>query len=154
MSDPNLTIQRQIQALQDGHERLRKADVPALYLPWSQRILNPFPLASSGSTWGDCPQPWNNVPLAFYVSVDVLTTNNGTNFWTIELFSFTAAAGSNLVASVNTSGLTANVPARLSDTTVTAPGSTDVSYFIKATATLSPGSIFIFPALALLRTGN
>src|SRR3954468_23326881 len=27
MSDPNIITQRQIQALQDGHERLRKADV-------------------------------------------------------------------------------------------------------------------------------
>lgn len=30
MSDPNLTAQRQIKVLQDGHERLRKADVPGV----------------------------------------------------------------------------------------------------------------------------
>ncbi len=30
MSDPNLTVQRQIQALQDGHEVLRKTDVPGV----------------------------------------------------------------------------------------------------------------------------
>ncbi len=154
MSDPNLTIQRQILDLEGTLEPLRKADVPSLYLPWSQRALNPFPLASSGGVWGDCPQPWNNVPLVFNVIADVLTTNNGTNFWTIELLTLTAAGASSVVASVTTAALTANIPARLSDTSVTAPASTDVGYFIKLTATLSPGSIFVFPALAVLRTGN
>ncbi len=35
MSDPNLITQRQIQALEDGHERLRKADVPGVQGTWT-----------------------------------------------------------------------------------------------------------------------
>jgi hypothetical protein len=35
-----------------------------------------------------------------------------------------------------------------------APPTTDVWYQLTVTATLSPGAIYIFPALALLRTGN
>lgn len=146
-----------LRMLQNNDRRLRQTEtkeIPPIYLPWSQRVLNPFPLASSGGVWGDCPQPWNNLPLVFTVTADVITTNNGTNFWTIDLLTFTAAGGSSVVASVNTSALTVNVPARLVDTTVTAPAATDIGYFIKLTATLNPGAIFIFPALAILRTGN
>ena len=35
MSDPNLLTQRQIQELQDGHERLRKADVPGVAMTYT-----------------------------------------------------------------------------------------------------------------------
>lgn len=146
-----------LRLLYADHDRLNRTEtreVSPIYLPWSQRILNPVALAASPAFWGDCPQPWNNLPLVFTCTVDVLTTNNGTNFWTIELFSFTTAAALNLVASFTTAALTANIPARLVDTTVSAPGTTDVAYVLKATATLNPGSIFIFPALAVLRTGN
>ena len=137
-----------------GLEQTRTIERSPLYLPWTQRILNPVTLAASPAFFADTPQPWNNLPLVFTCTVDVLVTNNGTNFWTIELYSFTTAAALNLVASFTTAALTAAIPARLSDTSVTAPGSTDVAYILKATATLNPGSIFIFPALAVLRTGN
>lgn len=157
MSEPLIQPNPLLQLLYADQARLSQTEtkeIPPLYLPWSQRTLNPFPLASSGGVWGDTPQPWTNLPLAFTVTADVLTTNNATNFWTIELLTFTAAGASSVVASVTTAALTANVPARLSDTSVTPPAATDVSYFIKLTATLSPGAIFIFPALAILRTGN
>ncbi len=150
MSDPNLLTQRQIQDLQDGHERLRKADVPSIYLPWSQRVLNPFPLASSGGVWGDIGQPWGATLLAFNVSVFVATTNNGANFWTLTL---TDAAAS-VLASITTSAIAANTVTRLSTTAFTQPGVSNASLSIIATATLAPGAIFIWPALALLRTGN
>lgn len=151
MSDPNLTIQRQIQALEDGHEALRKSDVSPLYLPWAQRVLNPFPLASSGGAWGDSVQPWAVNVLAFYVGVYVATTNSGTNFWTIEVRSQPSGA---VVASVSTAAIAADTFTRLSDLTITQPATTDVAFGIVPTATLSPGAIYIFPALALLRTGN
>lgn len=154
MTDINLDIQRQMLALQNGHEQLRKADVAALYLPWTQRVLNPFPLASSNTTFADMPQPWSNTPLAFYVSVFVNTTNTGAAFWTVNLQSIDSAGAATTIASVSTAALAPNTPARLSDTTVTASATTDVWYRILPVATGSPGSIFIFPALALLRTGN
>jgi len=150
MSDPNLTTQRQIQTIQDGHERLRKADIPALYLPWSQRALNSFPLASSGTAWGESVQPWEIYALAWYVTVFVATTNNGTNFWTLALQD---SAGSTL-ASLSTAAISANTWTRLSTTSITQPGASNPVFTLRPTATLSPGAIFIVPALALLRTGN
>ena len=150
MSDPTLLMQRQIQEMQDGHERLRKADISPLYLPWSQRVVNPFPLASSGGAWGDQGQPWAANILAFYCTLRVATTNNGTNFWTIILID---NAGSTL-ASFSTSAIAANTWTRFSDTSVTQTLTTNPVLSIVATATLSPGAIFIAPAVALLRTGN
>ncbi len=151
MSDTNLQTQRQVQSLQDDMERLRKADVPPLYLPWAQRVLNPFPLASSGAAWGDLGLPWAVNVLAFYTSVFVNTTNNGTNFWTIAVISRPSGTA---VASVTTAAIAANTYARLSDLTITQPPSTDTWIEIVPTATLSPGAIYIAPAVALLRTGN
>lgn len=151
MSDPNLIMQRQIQDLQDGSERLRKADVPPLYLPWAQRILNPFPLASSGGVWGEMAQPWAVNVLAFYCSVFVSTTNDGANFWTIAV---TARPSGNVIATVSTAAIAASTRVRLADTSITQPASTDVWIDIIPTATLAPGAIFIVPTVALLRTGN
>src|SRR4051812_45351549 len=100
MSDPNITTQRQIRALNDQLERLRKADVPAIYLPWSQRVLNPFPLASSGQVWGDTAQPWANTPISFTASVLVNTTNSATQFWTLSLFTVSTAGAATLITSL------------------------------------------------------
>lgn len=150
MSDPNLRAQQQIKTLEDSLERLRKADSSALYLPWTQRVINPFPLASSGGVWGDMVQPWAINILAFYCSVFVVTTNNGTNFWTVNL----RDTAGNVLASVDTSAIAANAWARLSDTSITQPASSNIAIEIRPTATLSPGAIYIVPAVALLRTGN
>lgn len=150
MSDPFLTMQRQIQAQQEQLERLRKADVASLTLNWTQRVLNPFPLASSGGVWGDTPQPWAVNLVAWYCSVFVSTTNNGTNFWTLTLVN---TAGTTL-ASLSTSAISANTWTRLSTTSFTQPATTNVDLAIIATATLSPGSIIIAPTLSILRTGN
>jgi hypothetical protein len=43
MSDPNLSVARDMKVLQDTLERLRKADVPALYPPWTQGRPQPVP---------------------------------------------------------------------------------------------------------------
>jgi hypothetical protein len=150
MSDPYLTMQRQIQAQSDQLEPLRKADVTPLFLPWCQRTLNPFPLASSGGVWGDQVLPWEGYILAFYASVFVNTTNNGTNFWTLALKD---SAGTTL-ASVTTSAIAAGAFARLSSVSITQAASTAPELNLVATATLSPGSIFIVPGVALLRVGN
>src|SRR5687767_13260183 len=149
MSDPNLSMQRQVRELHDTLEALRKADVPALYLPWTQRVLNSFPLASSAASWGESAQPWDVYALAWYVSVFVVTTNNGTNFWTLTLRD--DAAG--VLATISTAAIAANTWTRLSTTTITQPGATNTAFTLRPTATLSPGAIFIVPALALLRTG-
>lgn len=133
-----------------GLEQTRVIERSPLYLPWSQRTLNSFPLASSGGAWGDVSQPWAVTLLAWYCSVNVSTTNNGTNFWTLTLVN---TAGATL-ATLSTSAISANTWTRLSTTTITQPASGNVDLALIATATLSPGAIFIVPALAMLRTGN
>ena len=125
--------------------------MPPLYLPWTQRVLNPFPLASSGGAWGDSGLPWAVNVLAFYASVFVSATNDGANFWTLALNSYPSATA---VASVSTAAIAANTFARLRDLTITQPPSTDNWMQLIPTATLSPGAIYINPAVALLRTGN
>lgn len=122
-----------------------------IYLPWSQRVLNPFPLASSGGAICEQPQPWPVQILVFYCTVYVNTTNNGTNYWTIRLID---QAGSTL-ASFTTAAIAANTFTRfeVSGSGITQPGSTNTDLAITATATLSPGSIYIVPAVALLITG-
>lgn len=149
MSDTNLDIQRQLLALQSGHELLRKAETPALYPPWAQRVVNPFPLASSGGGWGDCAQPWEASLAAFSCSVFVQTTNSATQFWTIRLLDTASAT----LASFTTAAVTANTWTRLSTTSFTQPGASNVALTMTVTATLSPGAIFIVPTLALFRTG-
>ncbi len=127
--------------------KMEGRDIPALYLPWTQRVLNPFPLASSGNAWGDQAIPWPVRVLAFYVAVFVSTTNNGTNFWTIQLID----QGSNVMASMDTSGIPATSWRRLQDLTITQSVGTNPEVGIVLTATLSPGSIYLCPALPLLR---
>ncbi len=150
MSDPNLTIQRQMLDLSNTQERLRKSDVSPLYLPWAQRVVNSFPLASSAASWGESAQPWEVYCLAWYVTVFVVTTNSATQFWTLTLRD---DAGTSL-ASLSTAAISANTWTRLSTTTITQPGAANAVFTLRPTATLSPGAIFIVPALALLRTGN
>mgnify|MGYP001608706359 CR=1 FL=1 len=143
-----------LKMLMENDKRLSQTEVkevPPLYLPWAQRVLNPFPLASSGQSWGDMGQPWAVNVLAFYVTVFVATTNNGTNFWTLNVVANPSAT---TIASVSTSAIAANTGVRLSDTTITQPAASDTWIELQATATLAPGAIYIFPALALLRTGN
>ena len=145
MSDPY--AQRDISRRLEQTQTIERAP---LYLPWAQRALNSFPLASSGTSWGESVQPWEVNLLAWYVTVFVVTTNNGTNFWTLTLRD---TAGS-ILATLSTSAIAANTWTRLSTTTFTQPGASNVVFTLRPTATLSPGAVFIVPALALLRTGN
>ncbi len=148
MSDPYLSKQRQIQALEDRLEVLRKSDVPPIFLPYAQRALNSV---AATAALGDFAQPWEAYFLVYSVSVFVSTTNNGTNFWTIDLQDTTGA----VIASVNTSsGVTASTYTRLSDTTVTQPLSTNAMCIVVATKTLTPGALFAVPSVSVLRVGN
>lgn len=141
-----LSTQRQMRDIQERLERLEKSDIDAIRLSYAQRVLNPFPLASSGAGAGDFGQAEGVEILAFRVSVFVQTTNNGTNFWTISLVN-TAAS---VLASVSTSAIAAATWTRLVDTTITQPSSTNVVLTVIATATLSPGAIFIVPEVVVL----
>jgi hypothetical protein len=143
-------ISVRIQSLEDAEKKRRKIEVPSLYLPWTQRVLNPFPLASSGLAWGDSCLPWAVRILAFYCSVYVNGVNNGTNYWTLNIVAYPSVTA---VASLNTSALAPNTFSRLSSLTIVQPASTDTWLSLLATITLNPGVIYINPAIALLRTG-
>jgi hypothetical protein len=118
-------------------------------LPFAQRILNPFPLASSGSQWGNAPQPWAITIQEIAASVFVDTTNNGSNFWTLT---FQDAFGTTL-ATLSTAAISASTSTRLSTTTITQPSASSALIILSATATGSPGSIIILPAVSYVRTG-
>ena len=142
-----------IRRMQADDARLRQTEtkeVPALYLPWAQRTLNPFPLASSGGVWGEMGQPWAVLLQRFTVSVFVSTTNNATNFWTIDLIDPAAT----LLCQLTTAAIAAGAWARLTSTLFVQPSAANVVISLRLTATLAPGAIYVTPALALLRTGN
>lgn len=136
-------IQRQIAVLARRIERLRKTDVPGIRLPYAQRVLNPFPLASSGATAGDFPQSRAVVVLAFNVNVYVGTPNNGTNYWSVTLANDAGVA----LATVNTSAISANTWAQLTASSITQPAVTNKDFPIIVTATGNPGAIYLVPEL-------
>jgi hypothetical protein len=143
-----LDTQRQLAVLADQLERLRKADATPIFLPYAQRSLNAL---SATSAAGDFAQPWPAYFLVFAATVFVQTTNNGTNFWTIDLQDTTGT----ILATVNTSsGVTASTWTRLSDTSVTQPLTTNAELSVICTKTLSPGNLFVIPSVSVLRTGN
>lgn len=127
----------------------RETSFPDIYLPWTQRVLNPFPLASSGTSWGDLIQPYPVRILAFYCSVIVLTTNDASNYWTIALKDDASAT----LASFDTHLIAASTTVRFTvlAASITQPGTTNPALKITPTATLSPGAIRIYPAVAMLR---
>lgn len=121
----------------------------SLLLPFAQRVLNPFPPASSGAYWGDAPLIWPISVLGFGASVYVNTTNNASNYWTLSVVS---AAGA--LATCTTAGIAANVSSRIAAASVAVqPGASDPIIVLVATATGSPGAIYIAPALSYVRTG-
>jgi hypothetical protein len=143
-----LDTQRQLAVLADQLERLRKADATPIFLPYAQRSLNAL---SATSAAGDFAQPWAAYFLVFAATVFVQTTNNGTNFWTIDLQDTTGT----VLATFNTSsGVTASTWTRLSDTSVTQPATTNAELSVICTKTLSPGNLFIIPSVSVLRSGN
>lgn len=125
-------------------ERTRKLTIPGIRLPYAQRVLNPFPLASSGSNRaGDFPQSTTMVVLTFNVTVYVATTNSGIAYWTIAL---TNSAGTTL-ASVTTSAISPDTWTRLTTSSITQPSASNALLSVIPTATGSPGAIYVVPEL-------
>ncbi len=149
MSDQNELLRM----LYGNEARLKQTEVkevPPLYLPYAQRVVNPATTGGGTQAVGDFPQPWPVLHVAFYVSVFVVTTNNGTNFWTIELRDATNA----VIASVTTAAASANTWTRLADTVITAPLTTNAVLSVVITPTLAPGNIYVVPSVAMIRTGT
>lgn len=150
MNTMSLDMLRRMQADDLRLRQTETKETPPLYLPWAQRVLNPFPLASSGGVAAELAQPWAVSLLQFACSVFVQTANNATNYWTLDLID-TAA---NVLASLNTSAIAVTTWTRMTGVIGAQPAAANVTLFLRATATLAPGGIFIVPSLALLRTGN
>jgi hypothetical protein len=135
----------QIAALQRQIVDLHSPEMLEVRLPYAQRVLNPFPAASSGAAHGDYPQSTAMQIVRWNISVLVQTTNNATNYWTLTLVN---AAGTTL-ATLDTSAASAATWTRLTTTTITQPASSNVVLAIIATKTLNPGGIFIVPELLI-----
>lgn len=150
MSEPLIQPNPLLTVLRDNNTRLKQTETketPPLYLPWVPRAGNPI-AATAG--WGDMAQPWPVNLLAFSCAVFVNAPNNATNFWTLTLIN---AAGATL-ATLSTAAIAAGAWTRLSTNAITQPAAANPSMAIVATTTLAPGTIYIVPTLALLRTGN
>ena len=149
MSDPLIKPNPMLTRLYDNNARLKQTETketPPLWFPYAVN-----PLAAPAAV-GDFAQPWPILSLVFYVSVFVATTNNATNFWTIDLIEQPSGT---VVASVSTaSGVTASTWTRLKDTSVTASPTTTAAYTVSANKTLAPGNLFMVPSVSVLRTGN
>lgn len=135
-----------LERLERTVERVRKPDLPGLRLSYAQRILNPITLAASPAVAGDFPQTGTIVMLAFRASVFVQTTNNGSNYWTIDLIN---TAGATL-ATFDTSALSTGTWTRLAAVSLTQPSSSNVDLAVRATATGSPGNLFLVPELVVV----
>lgn len=144
----SLDLQRQIDGIADLLERLRKSDVAGgRSPPYTQRVVNPFPLASSNTSAGEFPQFGTNLQIVvFRLSAFVVTTNNGTNYWTITLRDDASA----ILATLDTSAIAANTWSRLATTIITQPASANTILTVRPTATLTPGALFVVPEVLVL----
>lgn len=125
-------------------------EIPPIYLYPTQLLLIPVALAASPADFAFTPQPWPCVLLSNYCSTFVATTNNATNYWTIELYDVPGT----LLANPNTSAIAANTWTRLNSAVGAQPASTSARFYYKLIATGAPGAIHVVPTLAVLRTGN
>lgn len=141
MSDPR---QRDIEKLKRGLERLRQLDIPGQLLAYTPRVANPFPLASSGTEAGYFPfsQTWSVLAVSY--AVFVVTTNNGSNYWTIAMNGLNSATA---IATVTTSAISANTWTRITAASITQPSTSDVGAQPLLTATGSPGAIYLVPEI-------
>jgi hypothetical protein len=128
-------------------EQTQVGERPSLRPAYAQRVLNPV---ASAQAIGDFAQPWAIVLQVFTVSVFIVTTNNATNFWTIELRDATNAT----LCSVTTAAVAANAWARLTTTTIIQPAASNPILTVVVTPTLAPGNIYVVPQITLLKTGN
>lgn len=124
-------------------------EVPSIYLPPTLLRFSPVALAASPADYAFTVQPWPCYLLANYLSVFVNTTNNGTNYWTIEVLDVPGT----VLANPNTAAIAANTWERLNPTVGAQPASTSARFYYRLTATGSPGSIYVVPVLSVLRTG-
>lgn len=119
----------------------------SLPLVYAQRVLNPFPLASSGTAAGDLALPQDVTVQVWQPSAFVVTTNSGVNYWSLAL---TDSAGTT-IATVTTAAIAANTWARLSTTTIASqPAAGAPGLTVRATATGSPGAIYLIPSVVAL----
>lgn len=121
----------------------------ALPLPFtpSAGVLSPF---SANGTPFVAPIGWDMTPRALYCSVFVLTTNNGSNYWTVTLNIATTGGTITAQGSVDTSGITAggwNTLTLSSFVTSPWPAATYAITTLSLTKTGTPGNLFLNPAL-------
>lgn len=183
MSDPNLTIQRQIQELSDRLERLRKADVgtpSGTAFPGSPTTnyvfyrtdlgwlcyydgtrwltvheyvlpLVYFTTISGNTDSGNIPIPAATTYGLYITRATVITnvaaTNNGTNYWSIQVQGLnTANSVADVVFSFNTSADSAGTYVVHEGISTAVP--TNKTWFrTNASKTLTPGNLTYAAAL-------
>lgn len=143
MSD-NLDLLRHVHRINDQVQQTLVVERPGTRLPFVPRALNPIARGASGAIVGDVPFGARALTvLGLTLCVVVITTNNGANYWTIELRDTT---NTTTYASATTAALTVGVWGVLRPT-VSAVPSTEVVLSVRATATGAPGSVYVVPEI-------
>ncbi len=84
-------------------------------------------------------------------AVNVQTTNNGSNFWTVRLRRNTSAGALSTVSTVNTSADAANTWVKKTVDISSANSGTDMGYVIEVERTGSPGALFMYAPWIVLK---
>ena len=140
----NLDLLRYVQRMHGDLQQSLVVERPGTRLPFVPRALNPIARGASGAIVGDVPFGARSFSvLGLTLCVVVVTTNNGANFWTIELRD---TYNTTTYASATTAALTVGVWGVLRPT-VSAVPSTEVVLSVRATATGAPGSVYVVPEI-------
>jgi hypothetical protein len=83
--------------------------------------------------------------VSWFQHIYVATTNNGSHYWLIELYTMVGGVWGTLVDSMNTSALSANVHSQLSTSsfTVGSVGTANVGLWLVCTKSGTPGALSI-----------
>jgi hypothetical protein len=139
-------VARSLVQLQDDVEGIKLSESSGYPLTYCQRALNPNTVIGTTYTgdFGIC-RPINYF-LLFSVSVFVSGTDNGTNFWTLNV----RDSGNTItVATVNSSAVAANAWSRLYTTTssgITFPYNA-AQFLMQLVPTGTPGQIYVLPTI-------
>ena len=143
MSD--LDVLRYVGRIDNHAQQMLVVERPGVRLPFAPRATNPIALGASGAILGDFPWAARSLTvLAINLCVVVTATNNGTNYWTIQICDTYNAT---TYASVTTAALTPGVWGVLAPASLPAIAATEVVLSVRAVATNTPGSIYIVPEL-------
>lgn len=153
MSDPYLTIQRQIQAQGEQLERLRKADVPGVTGTWTPAFAGSVTAGSytTAASYGSYLRIGNQVLCHGYIRITAIGVSPAGNLWIITL-PFAATNNSSLLPAV-TFGIIGGIDTTAGKFALTGFVRNNTTHIELAEAQ-DNAAISLLPATALTTTGE